>query len=786
MIRHPFAQPLGRQAASAANPPGRLVLPMTVGTRLCPHIPAQGRENAIMFSRCRDIYRCLVPVFAWFALLAVGPANTTALDTGAVGSGDWSNPATWTNGVPGAGDNAYIGNNYPGYTVTLSQDSSADGVYLGNGYGRSGTLDLGGFTLTAGSLFLGGYGVGGVGAIQRTGGGTLSISGQIIVSGGSLSLAARDTASSIYTLVDGGASVTTSATGNVTGRAYIDMGSTLNLGANLMLSSELDMYGTLNANGYNISAPTVNLDYPPSTNLGTITATDLTVNSSTFNLTATDNVTNLYLDNATSTFQTGASVQTLGVFGNTIAATSATGNATVNVYVYHGSTLNLGADLALSSELYLQGTLNANGYGINAPNVYLGESGGSATLNNRGPIFSANLVVSSANSPALATFNLTGADSVANFTLDNVRTTFPPNVTILNLSLNTVSTGSTAATSSSGNIANSAVVGPGSTLNLGADLNMYSYLDVQGNFNANGHAVSVSNSAIYLGYNGGPAVVNSNRGVFTTPNLFVSSQDSPDLETFNLIPGDNVTNFVLVGVGTTIPSGASVQNLYLHSSGFVRNPTHSTASTSTNANVTASVYLDPGNTLNLGADLIISGNADVRGTINANGHAIRVHSLSGNGGTINDESAPGSSPTMLTVAQGTTTTFGGTIRDGLNGQQLALTMSGLGTLILSGSNTYSGGTTVIGGTLILNNNGAIADGSSLTVGNAALFAPVIPSASAVTPVTEPGTLASTAVPEPSTLPLCLIALGALPLMAWRRNRTIMRGLIDHPRTAWGA
>ena len=624
----------GRQAASAANLLGRLVLPMTVGALLCPRIPARGRENATGFRRCRDTRRRLVPIFAWFALLAVFPANTTAQDTGAVGSGDWSNPATWTNGVPGAGDNAYIGSNYPtgsiaNATVTLSQNSSADGVYLGYRYGNSGTLDLGGFTLTAGSLFLGGYGVGGVGAIQRTGGGTLSVSDRITVSAGSLSLAASDTASSIYTLGPG-PTVTTSATGNVTGSVYVDQSCTLNLGANLMLSSELDMYGTLNANGYNISAPTVNLGdptYAVVNNLGTITATTLSVFTSTFNLTATDNVTNLYLDGVTSTFQTGASVQTLGTIGNTIATISATGNATANVYVYGGSTLNLEAGLALSSQLDLQGTLNANGYGINAPNVYLGKNGGPATLNNRGPIFSANLVVSSANSPALATFNLTGADSVANFTLYDVSTTFPPNVTILNLSLNTVSTGSTATMSSSGNIANSAVVGPGSTLNLGADLNMYSYLDVQGTFNANGHAVSVSNSAIYLGYNGGPAVVNSNRGVFTTPYLFVSSQTSPALDTFNLIPGDNVTNVELYGVGTTIPSGASVQNLYLYSSGSGRNPTYSTASTSTNANVTGSVYLDPGNTLNLGADLIISGNADVRGTINANGHAITVQTF---------------------------------------------------------------------------------------------------------------------------------------------------------------
>ena len=52
---------------------------------------------------------------------------------------------------------------------------------------------------------------------------------------------------------------------------------------------------------------------------------------------------------------------------------------------------------------------------------------------------------------------------------------------------------------------------------------------------------------------------------------------------------------------------------------------------------------------------------------------------------------------------------------------------GPGTLVLSGTNGYTGGTTVADGTLILANNEAIADGTNLTVGNAEYFAaPVAP------------------------------------------------------------
>jgi hypothetical protein len=46
-------------------------------------------------------------------LLGYWPTSAIAADIGAVGNGDWSSAATWTNGVPGPDDNAYIGSTYP-------------------------------------------------------------------------------------------------------------------------------------------------------------------------------------------------------------------------------------------------------------------------------------------------------------------------------------------------------------------------------------------------------------------------------------------------------------------------------------------------------------------------------------------------------------------------------------------------------------------------------------------------------------------------------------------------
>jgi autotransporter-associated beta strand protein len=111
---------------------------------------------------------------------------------------------------------------------------------------------------------------------------------------------------------------------------------------------------------------------------------------------------------------------------------------------------------------------------------------------------------------------------------------------------------------------------------------------------------------------------------------------------------------------------------------------------------------------------------------------------------------------------GTTLNISGDISEENPGMG-TLSLEGPGTLILSGTNSYTGGTFVWDGTLQVNNSQALADGSSLSVGNNLGAFGLTPDVAAPTP----GTTA--AVPEPGTLALLVAGL-VVGFGVWRRKR----------------
>jgi hypothetical protein len=96
----------------------------------------------------------------------------------------------------------------------------------------------------------------------------------------------------------------------------------------------------------------------------------------------------------------------------------------------------------------------------------------------------------------------------------------------------------------------------------------------------------------------------------------------------------------------------------------------------------------------------------------------------------------------LSLCTAGTFTIAGNISEAAAGTGvLKVDADSTGTLLLSGTNTYSS-TEVLAGTLIVQDPYSLLDGSSLTVGNAAAFAgAVVVGGQAATPVPEPGTLA---------------------------------------------
>jgi hypothetical protein len=592
------------------------------------------------------------------ALLAAVPSLANAADTGAVGNGDWSSVATWTNGVPGATDNAYVGSTFPSgaaaaATVTLSQNSSAANVYLGDGLGTTGTLDLNGFKLSANNLFLGANG--GSGSILRTGGGTITIStpspstiGLLSVrSSGSFLFAAGDVVQDLH--VADNATATTAAVGNLTKYASVDPAGTLNLAANLSPSFGIDVRGTLNANGHAISAPTGNiyLGYYGGpfvlNNRGPISASNLAVSSeftpnlTSFSLTTADRVTTFALYGVGTALSAGTAVQNLNLYSNgaasptyATATTATTGNVTSGIYVDSGCTLTLGADLNLTGGATVYGTLNANGRAITANSVSLYNW--PLSLANRGPISTANLAVSAAagQSPA---FNFGPSDAVTGtLTLSGVSAVLPSTAAVQNLNLNSNGASppsyASVSTTATTNVSTSVSVGNGCTLTLGADLNLTgtyptAIVSVNGTLNANGHAIS----AQQIGFSNWPLSLTNRGPLTTTVSLAVSAAAGQIQPVFNFTPSDTIAgNLGMNGVVTTLPSTIALQSLYINSNGYTPS-SYAAVTTSATTNVGNSVYLTQGCSLNLGADLSLSGTLDWSGTLDAAGHAISAQTI---------------------------------------------------------------------------------------------------------------------------------------------------------------
>jgi autotransporter-associated beta strand protein len=242
--------------------------------------------------------------------------------------------------------------------------------------------------------------------------------------------------------------------------------------------------------------------------------------------------------------------------------------------------------------------------------------------------------------------------------------------------------------------------------------------------------------------------------------------------------------YVGYGVGSYSPNGVysingesllSASSLYVGSSGTPSLPGMMTQSGGTVSIQALSIGNGSRGTYNLnGGDLVLS-----TLTFYSNSAAFNF-----NGGTIHAAASfSTSAPLSLNNPGGNATIDTGGYSVTLSGRLIGpgnLIKSGSGKLILSGTNTYTGGTTVLDGTLVVSNQKALADGSDLTIGNAAAFpAPIL--ISEAVPVGSAGS----PVPEPSTFELIAAVSIAVAGYGWRRSRAGSRARELVKQTAAG-
>jgi autotransporter-associated beta strand protein len=109
----------------------------------------------------------------------------------------------------------------------------------------------------------------------------------------------------------------------------------------------------------------------------------------------------------------------------------------------------------------------------------------------------------------------------------------------------------------------------------------------------------------------------------------------------------------------------------------------------------------------------------------------------------------------------------------------SLSVSGGGLVLLSSTNTYTGGTFVSSGTLEITNVHGLADGSSLTIGNALKFpTPAVPSLADPVDMAQQGST-TTSVPEPSAVVLLATGVMCLLARAWPQGRRLTDVLHKH-------
>ena len=405
----------------------------------------------------------------------------------------------------------------------------------------------------------------------------------------------------------------------------------------------------------------------------TITANSLYVGYNTaFTFLSTDRVGYLGLANGGNVTVTS----TANVSGSIDVGLTPSYNTNGLFYDSGGNTLTLNQALNLSGYLNVQNssTLNFNNNSITANRILLGWNGTTpVNIQDQGTINTSGLYLGNG-----MTYNFKPNDSIGYLALEN----------------NAAAT-TNASAPNAGNLTGSVDIFTGSTLNLNQALNLSGYLNVQdagSTLNANGNAISANQ--IYLGWNG-----NSPVNLLGQPTISANSLYIGNGMTYNFNQADAVGYLGL---------------------------NNASAITGAAGNVTGSVDLLNGCTLNLGANMNLSGaypsssvygvlNVQDGSTLNFNGNTINANQvmLGWNGSspvTVNNQ---GATLTANSLLVGNGTYFNFQYSDSVN----YLATAGAGTVVSTTSfSNVSGSVDVLSGSTLNVNSGMALQGFNPNTG----------------------------------------------------------------------
>ena len=665
-----------------------------------------------------------------------------------------------------------------GTQVLSGASTYTGGTTVGSGIlqlGNSAALGTGALAANGGTLDMAGYSVSvpsfsGASGIVTNSGGTLATLTVSQANNTTFSGAINDSASQIA-LFKSGTGMLTLASGNAYSGGTTIAGGTLQLGNAAALGS-----GPLAANGgkfdlagYGASVPSFSGAAGIVTNSGGALAT-LTVSQSgntAFNGTLTDGASQLAL------YKTGVGMLTLGGSNNFSGGTT----------IANG-TLQLGNSAALGNSPLAAngGTLDLAGYGATVPSF----SGAAGIVTNSSTATSI-LTVNQATSTSFNGSFIDGAGPVGLnmaagvLTLGNTNAYSGPTTiaggvlsagTTVTLSPSSAVsiTGGTLDASGYAQMIPSLIVGSLGALNLAAT---NSALQVSGSVQLGGtlNVIGDTGAEILMTFNSNPGSTQFSASTGIAPG-FTLSYTSTDMAIVSAGPPSWINtsggSWNTVGNwlgGTVAGTAAGQQAVVTVSAGAAVTITLDTPQTlgvltlGDSTSTLTAYTLAPG----------VSGSGSL--TMANTGTSPALITVTGGSQMISANVVLAGSLTIAPTA-GSTLTISGNMSENTSGAG-SLLLNDAGTLVLSGSNGFTGGTVVANGTLILTNNEALAVGSSLTIGDASEFAngsgdantgavssglsaPLV-SAPSITPVPEPGTLV-------------LLAAGTVLLAAYRRRR----------------